>query len=250
MDNILNVENLRVKLGKKEVLKGISLNIKPNSIVAIIGPSGCGKSTFLKCINGILNDNVEAKIEGKIEFQGKDIKDYESIDDVRKNIGMVFQNPTPFPMSIYKNITYAMKYYGENKKEILDKVVEEKLRVVGLYEEVSKELNKSALKLSGGQQQRLCIARALAIEPKILLLDEPCSALDIKSTMIIEDMLKELSKEYTIVIVTHNLNQAKRISDNTVFMLDGNIVENDKTEKIFTEPKDDRTRDYISGIYG
>lgn len=250
MDNILNVENLRVKLGKKEVLKGISLNIKPNSIVAIIGPSGCGKSTFLKCINGILNDNVEAKIEGKIEFQGKDIKDYESIDDVRKNIGMVFQNPTPFPMSIYKNITYAMKYYGENKKEILDKVVEEKLRVVGLYEEVSKELNKSALKLSGGQQQRLCIARALAIEPKILLLDEPCSALDIKSTMIIEDMLKELSKEYTIIIVTHNLNQAKRISDNTVFMLDGNIVENDKTEKIFTEPKDDRTRDYISGIYG
>lgn len=250
MDNILNVENLRVNLGKKEVLKGISLNIKPNSIVAIIGPSGCGKSTFLKCINGILNDNVEAKIEGKIEFQGKDIKDYESIDDVRKNIGMVFQNPTPFPMSIYKNITYAMKYYGENKKEILDKVVEEKLRVVGLYEEVSKELNKSALKLSGGQQQRLCIARALAIEPKILLLDEPCSALDIKSTMIIEDMLKELSKEYTIIIVTHNLNQAKRISDNTVFMLDGNIVENDKTEKIFTEPKDDRTRDYISGIYG
>ncbi|WP_072832312.1 phosphate ABC transporter ATP-binding protein PstB [Clostridium collagenovorans] len=250
MDNILNVENLRVKLGKKEVLKGISLNIKPNSIVAIIGPSGCGKSTFLKCINGILNDNVEAKIEGKIEFQGKDIKDYDSIDDVRKNIGMVFQNPTPFPMSIYKNITYAMKYYGENKKEILDKVVEEKLRVVGLYEEVSKELNKSALKLSGGQQQRLCIARALAIEPKILLLDEPCSALDIKSTMIIEDMLKELSKEYTIIIVTHNLNQAKRISDNTVFMLDGNIVEDDKTEKIFTEPKDDRTRDYISGIYG
>ncbi|SHI03768.1 phosphate ABC transporter ATP-binding protein, PhoT family [Clostridium collagenovorans DSM 3089] len=246
----MNVENLRVKLGKKEVLKGISLNIKPNSIVAIIGPSGCGKSTFLKCINGILNDNVEAKIEGKIEFQGKDIKDYDSIDDVRKNIGMVFQNPTPFPMSIYKNITYAMKYYGENKKEILDKVVEEKLRVVGLYEEVSKELNKSALKLSGGQQQRLCIARALAIEPKILLLDEPCSALDIKSTMIIEDMLKELSKEYTIIIVTHNLNQAKRISDNTVFMLDGNIVEDDKTEKIFTEPKDDRTRDYISGIYG
>lgn len=250
MDNILNVENLMVKLGKKEVLKGISLNIKPNSIVAIIGPSGCGKSTFLKCINGILNDNVEAKIEGKIEFQGKDIKDYESIDDIRKNIGMVFQNPTPFPMSIYKNITYAMKYYGENKKDILDKVVEEKLRVVGLYEEVSKELNKSALKLSGGQQQRLCIARALAIEPKILLLDEPCSALDIKSTMIIEDMLKELSKEYTIIIVTHNLNQAKRISDNTVFMLDGNIVENDKTEKIFTDPKDDRTRDYISGIYG
>lgn len=250
MNNILNVENLRVKLGKKEVLKGISLNIKPNRIVAIIGPSGCGKSTFLKCINGILNDNVEAKIEGKIEFQGKDIKDYESIDDIRKNIGMVFQNPTPFPMSIYKNITYTMKYYGENKKDILDKVVEEKLRVVGLYEEVSKELNKSALKLSGGQQQRLCIARALAIEPKILLLDEPCSALDIKSTMIIEDMLKELSKEYTIIIVTHNLNQAKRISDNTVFMLDGNIVENDKTEKIFTDPKDDRTRDYISGIYG
>lgn len=250
MDNILNVENLMVKLGKKEVLKGISLNIKPNSIVAIIGPSGCGKSTFLKCINGILNDNVEAKIEGKIQFQGKDIREYDSIDDVRKNIGMVFQNPTPFPMSIYKNITYAMKYYGENKKEILDKVVEEKLRVVGLYEEVSKELNKSALKLSGGQQQRLCIARALAIEPKILLLDEPCSALDIKSTMIIEDMLKELSKEYTIIIVTHNLNQAKRISDNTVFMLDGNIVENDKTEKIFTSPQDERTRDYISGIYG
>ncbi|MEG2353747.1 MAG: phosphate ABC transporter ATP-binding protein [Clostridium sp.] len=250
MNNILDIKNLHVELGNKNIIENLNLSVNKNSITAIIGPSGCGKSTVLKSINGILSNNEDAKIEGDIEFMGKNTKGLNYDYDIRKSIGMVFQNPTPFPMSIYKNITYALRYYGEKDKFKLENIVKEKLKVVGLYEEVKNELTKSALKLSGGQQQRLCIARALAIEPEVLLLDEPCSALDIKNTIIIEKMLKELSKQYTIVLVTHNLSQAKRIADYTVFMLDGNIVESNRTEIIFNNPSDSRTSDYISGIYG
>lgn len=246
--NILKIKNLSVSYGDKQVIKNLSMNIIKNKITAIIGPSGCGKSTLLSTLNLMITEN-QGSFTGEILFKDKDILSYE-IDYIRRMIGMVFQKPTPFPFSIYKNLTYAPKYYGVKDKDKLNTIVEKILKRVGLYDEINEDLNMLATKLSGGQQQRLCIGRALTVEPEILLLDEPCSALDIKNTANIEEMLLELSKDYTIVIVTHNLSQARRISDYTAFILDGQLIEYDTTDKIFNEPKDNRTKEYIEGIYG
>ena len=249
MDKILEVKNFSVSYDDKKILKNINMYIDRNKITAIIGPSGCGKSTFLKSLNMMINEEKGAKTFGDIFFEGKNIKDFE-VENLRKNIGLVFQTPTPFPFSIYKNMTYAPIYYGIKNKNQLDNLVKEKLKLAGLYDEIKDEINKSALSLSGGQQQRLCIARELTVEPEVLLLDEPCSALDIQNTIKIEEMLKNLSKNYTIVIVTHNLAQAKRIADKTAFFFDGELVEYEDTEKIFSNPRDEKTKKYINGIFG
>lgn len=249
MENILEIKNLCVSYNEKKVLKNINLNIKKNKITSIIGPSGCGKSTFLKSLNLLISEEKEVRIEGDIFFEKKNIKNMD-LETVRKNIGLVFQTPTPFPFSIYKNMTYVPEYYGIKNKAELDRIVKEKLLAAGLYEEVQDNLKMSALKLSGGQQQRLCIARGLTAEPEILLLDEPCSALDVQNTEKIEELLLKLSEKYTIVIVTHNLFQAKRISDYTAFFLEGEVVEYDTAENIFSAPKDERTKKYINGIFG
>lgn len=249
MDKILEVKNFSVSYNDKKILKNINMYIDRNKITAIIGPSGCGKSTFLKSLNMMIDEEKGAKTFGDIFFEGKNIKDFE-VEVLRKNIGLVFQTPTPFPFSIYKNMTYAPIYYGIKNKNQLDNLVKEKLKLAGLYDEVKDEINKSALSLSGGQQQRLCIARELTVEPEILLLDEPCSALDIQNTIKIEKMLKNLSKNYTIIIVTHNLAQAKRIADKTAFFFDGELVEYGDTEKIFSNPSDEKTKKYINGIFG
>ena len=246
--DILKISNLFANYGNKEVLKDLSLNIKENKITAIIGPSGCGKSTLLTTLNLMIEENG-GSFSGEILFKGKDILSYEK-NDIRKRIGMVFQRPTPFPFSIYKNLIYAPIYYGIKDKKELNNIVENSLKKAGLFNEINDDLNMMATKLSGGQQQRLCIARALTVEPEVLLLDEPCSALDIKNTQNIEEMLLKFSKDYTIIIVTHNLAQAKRISDYTAFILDGELIEYDRTEKLFTNPKDERTKAYIEGIYG
>ena len=249
MDKILEVKNFSVSYDDKKILKNINMYIDKNKITAIIGPSGCGKSTFLKSLNMMINEEKGAKTFGDIFFEGKNIKDFE-VENLRKNIGLVFQTPTPFPFSIYKNMTYAPIYYGIKNKNQLDNLVKEKLKLAGLYDEIKDEINKSALSLSGGQQQRLCIARELTVEPEVLLLDEPCSALDIQNTIKIEEMLKNLSKNYTIIIVTHNLAQAKRIADKTAFFFDGELVEYEDTEKIFSNPRDEKTKKYINGIFG
>ena len=249
MDKILEVKNFSVSYDDKKILKNINMYIDKNKITAIIGPSGCGKSTFLKSLNMMINEEKGAKTFGDIFFEGKNIKGFE-VELLRKNIGLVFQTPTPFPFSIYKNMTYAPIYYGIKNKNQLDNLVKEKLKLAGLYDEIKDEINKSALSLSGGQQQRLCIARELTVEPEVLLLDEPCSALDIQNTIKIEEMLKNLSKNYTIIIVTHNLAQAKRIADKTAFFFDGELVEYEDTEKIFSNPRDEKTKKYINGIFG
>ena len=249
MDKILEVKNFSVSYDDKKILKNINMYIDRNKITAIIGPSGCGKSTFLKSLNMMITEEKGAKTFGDIFFEGKNIKDFE-VENLRKNIGLVFQTPTPFPFSIYKNMTYAPIYYGIKDKNQLDNLVKEKLKLAGLYDEIKDEINKSALSLSGGQQQRLCIARELTVEPEVLLLDEPCSALDIQNTIKIEEMLKNLSKNYTIIIVTHNLGQAKRIADKTAFFFDGELVEYEDTEKIFSNPRDEKTKKYINGIFG
>ena len=246
--DIIKINNISVSYGDNKVLKDFSMGIKKNGITAIIGPSGCGKSTLLTSLNLMLEENG-GSFTGEILFKDKNILSYPK-NDIRRMIGMVFQKPTPFPISIYKNLTYAPVFYGIKDKEKLDEIVKNTLIKTGLYDEVRGNLNVLATKLSGGQQQRLCIARALTVEPDVLLLDEPCSALDIKNTANIEEMLLELSKEYTIVIVTHNLSQAKRISDYTAFILDGQLVEYDETEKLFTSPSDIRTKQYIEGVYG
>lgn len=248
-ENILEIKDFSVNYGKSRVLKNINLDIERNRITAIIGPSGCGKSTFLKSLNLMITEEKSSEILGKIYFNGKNIKDFQ-IENLRKKIGLVFQTPTPFPFSIYKNMIYAPVYYGIKDKKELDKIVKEKLVLAGLYDEIKDEMNKSALSLSGGQQQRLCIARELTVEPEVLLLDEPCSALDIQNTMKIEEMLKNLSSKYTIVIVTHNLAQAKIIADKTAFFFDGELIEYNDTEVIFTNPKDEKTKNYINGIFG
>lgn len=246
--DILKINNLYAKYEEKNVLKNVSMKIKKNKITAIIGPSGCGKSTFLTILNRMIEENG-GNYTGEILFKDKDILSYEK-ESIRKNIGMVFQEPTPFPLSIYKNLTYAPIYYGINDKKELDNIVEFTLKEAGLLDEIDKNLNMLATKLSGGQQQRLCIARALTAKPEVLLLDEPCSALDVKNIQNIEEMLLRFSKEYTMVIVTHNLAQAKRISDYTAFLLDGELIEYEETEKIFNNPQDSRTKEYIDGIYG
>lgn len=246
--NVLELKDFKAYYGNKKVINNLNMTIKKNKITAIIGPSGCGKSTLLMSLNRMLEE-VEGRTEGQILFNGKDIYSI-SKEEVRRKIGIVFQKPTPFPFSIYKNLTYAPIYYGIKEKKKLDEIVEEKLRISGLYEEIKDEIHASALKLSGGQQQRLCIARALTVEPDVLLLDEPCSALDVKNTANIEKMLMNLTDNYTIVIVTHNLSQAKRISDYTAFMLDGELIEYEETQRVFSSPQDNRTKEYIEGIYG
>ena len=249
--DIINAKNLCIWYGSNKALKEISLSIPEKSITAFIGPSGCGKSTFLKTLNR-MNDLVPGiKIEGKVEYEGKDIfAPSVDVNELRREIGMVFQKPNPFPMSIYDNIAYGPRTHGITNKANLDEIVEKALRDAAIWDEVKDRLKKNALGLSGGQQQRLCIARALAVEPKVLLMDEPTSALDPISTSRIEELASQLKEKYTIVIVTHNMQQAVRISDYTAFFLLGDLVEFGETEKLFSHPLDKRTEDYITGRFG
>jgi len=246
----LEIKNLDLYYGQFQALKNINLNIKEKEITAFIGPSGCGKSTLLKSINR-MNDLVEGcRIEGTISLDGENIYGDMDVNLLRKRIGMVFQKPNPFPMSIYDNIAYGPRTHGIKSKTQLDEIVEKSLRDAAIWDEVKDRLKKSALGMSGGQQQRLCIARALAVEPEVLLMDEPTSALDPISTAKIEDLAVELKDKYTIVMVTHNMQQATRISDKTAFFLLGEVVEYDSTEKLFSMPYDKRTEDYITGRFG
>lgn len=245
-----SIQDVNLYYGDFQALHHISLDVPQNSITAFIGPSGCGKSTMLKSLNR-MNDLVEGcRIEGKILLDGADI--YREIDavELRRRVGMVFQKPNPFPMSIYDNIAYGPRTHGIKGRSQLDEIVEESLRAAAMWDEVKDRLKKSALGLSGGQQQRLCIARALSVKPEVLLMDEPTSALDPISTMKIEDLVLEIKKKYTIIIVTHNMQQATRISDRTAFFLHGEVVEYDDTANLFSMPKDKRTEDYITGRFG
>jgi phosphate transport system ATP-binding protein len=245
-----DIENLELYYEDFKAIKGVDLHIPEKEITAFIGPSGCGKSTVLKTLNR-MNDLVEGcRITGQVLLDGQDIFTELDVNELRKRVGMVFQKPNPFPMSVYDNIAYGPRTHGIRSKSKLDEIVEEKLHQAALWDDVKDRLKKSALGLSGGQQQRLCIARALAVEPEVLLMDEPTSALDPISTSKIEDLTMELKKNYTIVIVTHNMQQAARISDNTVFFLLGEIVEAGNTDKIFSMPQDKRTEDYITGRFG
>lgn len=250
-EKIITVKDLDLYYGDHKALNGISMDIEKNSITAFIGPSGCGKSTFLRTLNR-MNDLIpNVKIEGEVIYDGKNIYDKnEDIYNLRKEVGMVFQKPNPFPMSIYDNVAYGPRTHGIHNKEKLDQIVVESLKKAAIYDEVKDNLKKSALSLSGGQQQRLCIARALAVKPKVLLMDEPTSALDPISTGKIEELALELKKDYTIVIVTHNMQQALRISDKTAFFLLGDLIEYDDTQKIFSMPKNKKTEDYITGRFG
>lgn len=244
------IENLELYYSDFKAIKGIDLAIPEKKITAFIGPSGCGKSTVLKTLNR-MNDLVEGcKVSGKILFDGVDIYKDMDVNVLRKRVGMVFQKPNPFPMSIYDNIAYGPRTHGVRRKKELDAIVEKSLKQAALWEEVKDKLKKSALALSGGQQQRLCIARALAVNPEVILMDEPTSALDPISTSKIEDLVTELKKEYTIIIVTHSMQQAARISDKTAFFLLGEVIEFDDTRKLFSVPKDKRTEDYITGRFG
>ena len=248
--NKFTVENLDLYYGDFKALKNINLNIAPNEITAFIGPSGCGKSTLLKSMNR-MNDLVEGcKITGKMLLDNEDIYGDMDTNLLRKRVGMVFQKPNPFPMSIYDNIAYGPRTHGICSRVRLDEIVEKSLRGAAIWDEVKDKLKKSALAMSGGQQQRLCIARALAVEPEVLLMDEPTSALDPISTSKIEDLAMELKKKYTIVMVTHNMQQAVRISDKTAFFLLGEVIEYDKTEKLFSMPSNKKTEDYITGRFG
>ena len=247
----ISVQNLNLHYGENHALKNVNMEIKENAITAFIGPSGCGKSTFLKCLNR-MNDLVDcARIEGTVLLDGEDIYD-SKVDTtlLRKKVGMVFQQPNPFPMSIYDNIAYGPRLHGIKNKGQLDEIVENALKGAAIFEEVRDRLKKSALGLSGGQQQRLCIARALAVEPEVLLMDEPTSALDPISTLKIEELMESLKKKYTVAIVTHNMQQAARVSDDTAFFLVGEVVEFNSTHDIFARPKDKRTEDYITGRFG
>nr|WP_207802272.1 phosphate ABC transporter ATP-binding protein PstB [Paenibacillus xerothermodurans] len=247
----ITVEQLNLFYGDNQALHNIGLDIKNNSISALIGPSGCGKSTFLRTLNR-MNDLIDSvRIEGKIFVDGQNIYGNDmDVVSLRKKVGMVFQRPNPFPMSIYDNIAYGPRIHGTKKKAVLDEIVEKSLVQAALWDEVKDRLSKSALGLSGGQQQRLCIARLLAVEPEVLLMDEPTSALDPISTLKVEELTQTLKEKYTIIIVTHNMQQAARISDYTSFFLNGVLVESDQTDKIFTAPADQRTEDYITGRFG
>ena len=248
--NKFTVENLNLYYGDFHALKNVSLNIPANEITAFIGPSGCGKSTFLRTLNR-MNDLVEGcKITGDIRLDNEDIYGNMDVNFLRKRVGMVFQKPNPFPMSVYDNIAFGPRTHGIHSKAKLDQIVEKSLRDAAIWDELKDRLKKSALGLSGGQQQRLCIARALAVQPEVILMDEPTSALDPISTNKIEDLVLELKKDYTIIMVTHNMQQATRVSDNTAFFLLGEVIEYDKTEKLFSMPADKRTEDYITGRFG
>ncbi len=251
MNDIFAVRDLHLWYGAHEALKGVSIDIPENSITAFIGPSGCGKSTFLKTLNR-MNDLVNGvRITGEVKYKGEDIfAPGVDVNALRREVGMVFQKPNPFPMSIYDNVAYGPRTHGVRNKAQLDEIVERSLKGAAIWDEVKDRLKKNALGLSGGQQQRLCIARALAVEPTVLLMDEPTSALDPISTSKIEELAMSLKEKYTIVIVTHNMQQAVRISDNTAFFLLGELVEYGKTETLFSDPTDKRTEDYITGRFG
>ena len=247
----ISVENLNLHYGENHALKDVNMEIADHAITAFIGPSGCGKSTFLRCLNR-MNDLVDGcRVEGKVILDGEDIYD-KRVDTtlLRKRVGMVFQQPNPFPMSIYDNIAYGPRLHGIKNKKELDEIVERSLQGAAIFEEVKDRLHKSALGLSGGQQQRLCIARALAVSPEVLLMDEPTSALDPISTLKIEELMETLKKKYTVVIVTHNMQQAARVSDDTAFFLVGDVIEKNATSEIFARPQDKRTEDYITGRFG
>ena len=247
----ITVESLNLHYGENHALKNVNMEIADHAITAFIGPSGCGKSTFLRCLNR-MNDLVDGcRVEGKVILDGEDIYD-KRVDTtlLRKKVGMVFQQPNPFPMSIYDNIAYGPRLHGIKNKKELDEIVERSLQGAAIFEEVKDRLHKSALGLSGGQQQRLCIARALAVSPEVLLMDEPTSALDPISTLKIEELMETLKKKYTVVIVTHNMQQAARVSDDTAFFLVGEVVEKNATSEIFSRPQDKRTDDYITGRFG
>ena len=252
MENIIfDVKNLNLFYGEKQALINLNMQIEKNAITALIGPSGCGKSTFLRCLNR-MNDLIDGcRVEGDILIEGKDMyKGDLNVVDLRTRVGMVFQKPNPFPMSIYDNIAYGPRCQGIKDKKVLNQIVEQSLRKAALWDEVKDRLKEGAYGMSGGQQQRLCIARAIAMEPEVILMDEPTSALDPISTNKIEELATELKKDYTIVIVTHNMQQAARVSDYTAFFLLGEMVEFDKTSKIFQQPSDKRTEDYITGRFG
>lgn len=247
----VKVENLNLYYGENHALKDVNMDIQENAVTAFIGPSGCGKSTFLKTLNR-MNDLVDGvRIDGKVLLDGEDIYD-PSVDTtiLRKKVGMVFQQPNPFPMSIYDNIAYGPRVHGIRDKKRLDQIVEESLRGAAIFDEVKHRLKKSAMGLSGGQQQRICIARALAVQPEVLLMDEPTSALDPISTAKIEELMEDLKKKYTVIVVTHNMQQATRVSDQTAFFLVGEMVEFGDTKQIFSYPQDKRTEDYITGRFG
>ena len=247
----ISVENLNLHYGENHALKDVNMEIADHAITAFIGPSGCGKSTFLRCLNR-MNDLVDGcRVEGKVILDGEDIYD-KRVDTtlLRKKVGMVFQQPNPFPMSIYDNIAYGPRLHGIKNKKELDEIVERSLQGAAIFEEVKDRLHKSALGLSGGQQQRLCIARALAVSPEVLLMDEPTSALDPISTLKIEELMETLKKKYTVGIVTHNMQQAARVSDDTAFFLVGEVIEKNATSEIFARPQDKRTEDYITGRFG
>ena len=247
----VKVENLNLYYGENHALKDVNMDIQENAVTAFIGPSGCGKSTFLKTLNR-MNDLVDGvRIEGKVLLDGEDIYD-PAVDTtiLRKKVGMVFQQPNPFPMSIYDNIAYGPRVHGIRDKKRLDQIVEESLCGAAIFDEVKDRLKKSAMGLSGGQQQRICIARALAVQPEVLLMDEPTSALDPISTSKIEDLMEDLKKKYTVIVVTHNMQQATRVSDQTAFFLGGEMVEFGDTKQIFSYPQDKRTEDYITGRFG
>lgn len=251
MDNLFIIDKLNLWYGENHALKDISMSIKQNNVTAFIGPSGCGKSTFLRCLNR-MNDLIDScQVEGDILFQGNNIYDKSTdVVELRTRVGMVFQNPNPFPMSIYDNVAYGLRCQGVKDKKILNRVVEESLKKAALWDEVHDRLNSSGLSLSGGQQQRLCIARAIALQPDVILMDEPTSALDPIATAKIEELIQELKGDYTIVIVTHSMQQAARISDTTAFFLLGDLIEIGDTTQVFHTPKDKRTEDYITGRFG
>ncbi len=251
METKLTIRDMDFYYGNFKALKNVNMDVYNNNITAFIGPSGCGKSTFLRTLNR-MNDFIEdTKVEGNVTFDGQDIYS-KNVDPVelRRRIGMVFQRPNPFPKTIYENIVYGLRNNGVRKKEILDEVVEKTLKDVALYDEVKDKIYQSALALSGGQQQRLCIARTIAMQPDVILMDEPTSALDPISTLKIEELLLDLKKDYTIIIVTHSMQQAARMSDYTAFFLNGEVIEYDVTDRIFSNPRDKRTEDYITGRFG
>ncbi|MFC0557774.1 phosphate ABC transporter ATP-binding protein PstB [Halalkalibacter alkalisediminis] len=248
---VYDTKDLNLWYGKDHALKNINLSIYENEVTAIIGPSGCGKSTYIKTLNRMVQLVPIVKISGDIMYRGKSILDKSyQVEDLRTRVGMVFQKPNPFPKSIYENVAYGPKIHGIRNKKILDEIVERSLRGAAIWDEVKERLHENAYGLSGGQQQRLCIARCLAIEPDVILMDEPTSALDPKSTLKVEELIQELKKNYSIIIVTHNMQQAARISDKTAFFLNGEIVEFDSTDMIFSNPTDKRTEDYITGRFG
>ncbi len=249
-ENIIWTKNLNLSYGETHTLKDITIDIKEKEVTALIGPSGCGKSTFLKTLNR-MNDLIDSvRISGEVYLDSLNIYTEYDIVELRKRVGMVFQKPNPFPMSIYDNIAYGPRIHGIKSKQKIDEIVEKSLKSAALWNEVKDVLKKNALGLSGGQQQRLCIARVLAVEPEVVLMDEPTSALDPVSTLKVEDLIDDLKEKYTIIVVTHNMQQAGRISDKTAFFLHGEIVEFDRTENIFNKPADKRTEDYITGRFG